>query len=313
MESFRLALAVVFPLVIYMIFGGLIRKLNIMNIQNFKAMNEVVFKIFIPLALFLNVYDARIGEVFQVKVFALTFAGIMVVFLLSYFIVKRLVKDRRDTATIVQGIYRSNYVLFGTAVAAPLCSDQGMAMIGALAAFVVPLINMLAVILFESMLGEHIKPIEIFKRCIKNPLVEAGVLGFLFSMLHISLPQLLVKSLDTLGQMATPLALVILGGILSFGSMKKHKVYLIITTICRLIIVPLIILSLAVILGIRGEALVVILAVFAAPTAVASAPMAQSMGGNGELAGEIVATTTVFSVFTIFLFVFFMSHLGFIS
>lgn len=312
MESFRLALEVVFPLVIYMIFGGVIRKLNIMSIQNFKVMNEVIFKIFIPLALFMNVYDARIGEVFRPKVFGLTFTGIILIFLTTYIIVKKLVRDRRDAATIIQGIYRSNYVLFGTAVAAPLCSESGMAMIGAVAALVVPLINMLAVVLFESMTGGDIKPVKVFQRCIKNPLVEAGVLGFIFSVLHIPLPQIFAKSLDTLGQMATPLALVILGGILSFGSIKRHKKYLLITTLCRLIIVPFVMLTCAVLLGIRGEALVVILAVFAAPTAVASAPMAQSMGGNGELAGEIVAATTVFSVFTIFLFVFFMSRTGLI-
>lgn len=48
------------------------------------------------------------------------------------------------------------------------------------------------------------------------------------------------------------------------------------------------------------------------PTTVASAPMAQTMGGNGELAGEIVATTSVLYVFTLFFFVFGMSHAGLI-
>ena len=62
----------------------------------------------------------------------------------------------------------------------------------------------------------------------------------------------------------------------------------------------------------RGDFLVALLAIYASPTAVASAPMAQEMGGNGTLSGEIVATTTTFSIVTIFLFVFGLSGLGLI-
>lgn len=312
MDSFRLALTVVFPLIVYMIIGGIIRRMNVLALTNFKAMNEVIFKIFIPLALFMNVYDAKIGEVFRLDVVLLSFSGIMAVFIIAYFVIPKYVSDKKDASTIVQGIYRSNYVLYGTAVAAPMCTKIGMAMIGTLAALVVPLINALAVFLFETMLGRNVKLKEIFLRCIKNPLIEAGVLGFLFSAFHIHIPELIIKPLDTLGNIATPLALVILGGILSFHSIREHRMWLVIVTICRLILVPLSILSVAVAIGIRGEALIVLLAIFAAPTAVASAPMAQSMGGNGELAGEIVATTTVFSVITIFLFVLFLSALSFI-
>lgn len=55
-------------------------------------------------------------------------------------------------------------------------------------------------------------------------------------------------------------------------------------------------------IGLRGDILVALLAVFASPTAVASTPMVQGMGGDGELAGEIVATTSVFCIVTLFSF-----------
>ncbi len=62
----------------------------------------------------------------------------------------------------------------------------------------------------------------------------------------------------------------------------------------------------------KKDSLTVIQGIFRSNFAVASAPMAQTMGGNGELAGEIVATTSVFCVFTLFFFVFGMSHAGLI-
>lgn len=78
----------------------------------------------------------------------------------------------------------------------------------------------------------------------------------------------------------------------------------------RLICVPLVTLLVGWLLGMRGVELIAVLSVFAAPTAVASTPMAQEMGGDAELAGEIVAVTSFFSIITIFLWILVMSKLG---
>lgn len=312
MESFRLATSVVLPLVIYMVVGSCLRKMRIISLDACKEMNSAIFKIFIPLSLFFNIYEAKIDEVFRADVFCFVIVFILVLFCVTYFAGKRLIADKSDAATVIQGIYRSNFVLFGVAVAAPLCSDTGLATVGALSAFVVPLINILAVILFETMNGGSVKKMEICKNVLKNPLVMAGILGMVFSLLQIRFPALIESPLKVLGNMATPLALVILGGMLSFESIRKHKMYLTVVTVCRLVIVPFVMLSAAYAIGLRGEMLVVVLSVAAAPTAVASAPMAQTMGGNAELASEIVAVTTVFSVFSIFGFVLALSGLGMI-
>ena len=83
-------------------------------------------------------------------------------------------------------------------------------------------------------------------------------------------------------------------------------------TTMRLVLIPLVMLSLGALLGFRNDQLVTLMAGFAAPTAVASAPMAQAMGGNGTLASEIVAVTTIGSIGTIFCFIYFLSRLGLI-
>ena len=55
-----------------------------------------------------------------------------------------------------------------------------------------------------------------------------------------------------------------------------------------------------------------LLIVFATPTAVSSYPMAQNMGGDGPLAGQLVVFTTTLSIFTLFLFIFILRLLGLI-
>ena len=65
-------------------------------------------------------------------------------------------------------------------------------------------------------------------------------------------------------------------------------------------------------LGLRGVALACTYIAFGAPTAVSSYPMAQQMGGDGELAAETVAISSAFCILTTFLFVFAMKSMGLI-
>ena len=307
-----LAVSVVFPLIVYMLIGALIRRMGILSQSQFKAVNSMVFRIFIPLTLFFNVYQADLRDSIQGEIFGYVFVGILVTFAVSWIAVGRLVRSGADAATIIQGLYRSNFVLYGNYVASSLCGQSGIALVSALAAMVVPMFNMLAVILFELKRGGSVSVKEIVINICKNPLVDAGVLGCLFQLLHIPIPDLLAQPLMTLGNIATPLALVTLGGMLSFDSLMRHRGYLLAVNVGRLIAVPFVWLTIGVLLGMRGDFLIALLAIYASPTAVASAPMAQEMGGNGALAGEIVATTTTFSILTIFLFVFGLSGLGLI-
>lgn len=312
MESLFLAASVVFPLIVYMAVGGLIRKLGIFTVQHFKALNIMIFKVFIPINLFFNVYDADLGEAIKPEIFIYVIICVLCVYSIAWMIISKCVSRRADASTMIQGIYRSNFVLFGTTIAMSLCGENGIALNAAMSAIIVPLFNILSVVLFEIKRGGKVQATEIIINILKNPLVEAGVLGGIFSILNIHIPELLLKPLENMGNIATPLALITLGGMLSFGSMMRHRMYLTIVVILRLIVVPMITVGIAIWIGMRGDVLVVLLAIFASPTAVASAPMAQAMGGNGDLAGEIVATTSVSCLFTIFLFIFSLSRMGLI-
>ncbi len=312
MDSFILAAEVVVPLIVYMAAGALIRKMNIMSQDNFRAVNILVFRVFLPLTLFFNIYDVDLGTAVQADVFVFVLAGVLGVFAAAWVITDRWVKDRADGSSVIQGIYRSNFVLFGSWIAASLCGKEGQALLAALAAVTVPLFNVLAVVLFETRRGGNMKPLGILANIFKNPLVDAGILGCIFNITGLRLPWILENPLTAMADIATPLALVTLGGLLSFGSMVRHRKYLTVVTIARLAVVPFVMMLIFVLAGFRGDVLVAVLAVFGSPTAVASAPMAQSMGGNGSLSGEIVAVTSVFCIITIFLFVYTMSRAGLI-
>ena len=77
-------------------------------------------------------------------------------------------------------------------------------------------------------------------------------------------------------------------------------------------IVPAVTLTPAVLLGWRGVALASLLPVFASSTAVNSFTMAQQMGGDAELAGNIVVATSALCALTLFFWCFLFKTLGLI-
>ena len=312
MESLIVAIKVVYPLMIYMMIGWFIKKRGIMNKDHFKTVNETVFKVILPIGIFFDIYETDIGEVFQPKDFLFVVLGIITLFCLSCFVISRIIKENRDATVVIQGIYRSNYALFGASIAKTICSAEGIALVAALTAVVIPTINVLAVVLFETRRGGTIKPSRIFLNILKNPLVVAGLSGAVVALSGIEIPALVSQPFKTFGNIAAPLALMALGGMISIKSVMSHFKYLTIVVIGRLFIAPVLMLSTAIALGMRGDVLIALLAVFGSPTAVSSAPMSQAMGGNGELAGEIVAITSVCSIASVFLLVFALSRFGFL-
>ncbi len=310
MHGFELAFSVVAPLVIYMAIGALIKGLKLFSEDTLKEMNTVIFKVFIPLSLFFDIYNADLGSAVQWPLMIWTLVLITASFVAALLLSKKFISDRADVPTVTQGIFRSNTVLFGTVITSSIAGDEGSAIMAALLAVVVPLLNILAVIDFEVMRGGKVDVKKTLGQIAKNPLVLAGVLGALVNLSGLRVPEFLYKPLNVLGDLASPLALVVLGGMLSFKSMIGHKGRLLTAVACRLVVVPVVCIAIMALLGYRGAPMAALLAVFASPTAVASTPMAQTLGGNVRLAGEIVALSTVLSVVTIFLFTAAMSSMG---
>lgn len=312
MESFWLAFGAVFPMFCYMALGKLIGKLGFLHYDEFRRLNLVIFEFFIPCMLFSSIYKSDFRAAMDIHLVLELITMVLVVFVSAWAIVPRFVKRPQDASVIIQGAYRSNYALFGMLLAGNIYPGEDLGMIAAMAAFVVPLYNILAVILFESFRGGKVTLRAIATKILHNNLVLAGALGTFFALSGLRLPQLLTEVLSDVGDVALLMALVCMGGMLSFSSVMHDWRMLAMSLSARLVIVPLVAVTVFALLGYRDLALVAVLAISGAPNAVAGAPMADAMGANGALAGEIVAASSAFSIVTIFLFVFAMRNLGLI-
>ena len=104
--------------------------------------------------------------------------------------------------------------------------------------------------------------------------------------------------------------LFLLGAFFQFSGLKTYRRELVTVSIAKLIVSPGLFLGLGALLGFRGVAFVSLIGIFASPTAVNSFTMAQQMGGDAELAGDIVVTTSAASILTMFFWIFLFKSLG---
>ena len=165
----------------------------------------------------------------------------------------------------------------------------------------------------EKFRGGKVNAKRICIGVVKNPLIIGALVAFLFVLTGIKMPMVLEKTVRDVSKIATPLALIILGGSFAFSTLCFNWKSLLIIVIGKLVLVPVCFLSLGVAVGFRGVELSALLALFASPTAVSSFSMAQQMEADDELAGQIVVMTSLCSIVTIFCWISGLSHFGFLG
>lgn len=303
----------VFPLLLIMAVGYGVRRLGWMGDSALRQMNQCVFGLFLPLLLFFNIMDTSRSATIDGKTLLFGFVGSLAVFLLMFCIAPLLCKERRARGSLIQGIARSNYAIFGIPLVMMMYPEADTSMAALMVAVVVPVFNVMSTVALMVYGNERTTPWQVAKGVLTNPLIISTALALVLWQLGISLPPLLEKPLRQMGSITTPLALFLLGVSLDFAKVRANARLLTIGVVGRLVAVPLVFLSLAIAMGIRDVSLATLIAVFASPTAVSSYPMAQKMGCDDELAGALVVFTTVFCVITVFLWVLVLRAMGFLA
>ena len=138
------------------------------------------------LMLFTNVYDADLKTAFQPKLVLFTAAGVLAVAGAAFLGVRLLVKDPSRRAVLTQGIFRSNYVIFGIPVAANLYGEGNIATAALLSAVAVPMFNVLAVLTLEYYSTAHKSSWKaILKGVVTNPLILGAAAGLLMKLMQM--------------------------------------------------------------------------------------------------------------------------------
>ncbi|MDR2682529.1 MAG: AEC family transporter [Dysgonamonadaceae bacterium] len=315
MNSFLFSFNVVAPLFILMAAGYVVRKIRLMSEDFLTQLNKLIFRFFLPLMLFQDIRLSYRGDFSNTRLIFASLAGISVIILVSFLIVPFLVKRKGQRGSIIQGIYRSNFLIYGLPLATGMFGNQAVTAISMLMGIMIPFFNVAAVIILSvySETGTHrIQVKKLLYDVVSNPLIIGTFFGLLAGVVHLNLPRFVDIPMAQLAGIAAPLALFMMGGEFKFHSLRNNLVKVIAVTIVRLIIVPVIALGIFVAAGFRGVDLAVLLCIFATPAAMAGYIMAKNMGNDGELAGQIVVLTTACSCVTIFFLIYFLRSWGYL-
>lgn len=305
MDNFMLAVNAVVPFITYMGIGMLLVKLQFTTTDFLRKLNALVFKAFFPFMMFRNFagMDLSQGLAFGYVLFSLT-ALVIVITLTSLAVAKTgLLPERPQRPVIIQALFRSNAILFAMPLAETIAGAAGVQAASFLVAILVPLYNVTAVVVLESYNGARSSLGALLRKIITNPLIIGAIAGVIYLLLPFRFPGFIMKPVNAIADMTTPLALVILGGTLTFTSVKKHAKQLTAVVLFKLIVIPALVMLAMKPFGFPEAQRIAVFVVFATPVAVSSYTMAANMGGDGELAGEIVAITTAASLLTIFLWI----------
>lgn len=138
------------------------------------------------------------------------------------------------------------------------------------------------------------------KKILLNPGVIAVVLGLLLFVSPVKLPKPVFNAIDAIGALNTPLAMIILGGLLAQTDLKKclsqfgfYKISFI-----KLILLPIIMMFIFKLLPISGNVMLVSFICSVTPVATAVGMLSQLYDGDYRYATGSIIITTVLSAIT---------------
>ena len=326
----------VLPIVLLILLGYWLRRINFVSADFVKLGNKLVFNVFLPCMLFINVYDIKGFDSISWDIVIYSVIMVFLIFLLGVGLAVFVTKTPRMRGPITQCTFRSNFAIIGLPLATALGGTEAAATAAIISAFTIPVFNILAVLsltMYETGDGKSRLDIKgILKKIAKNPLIISIMLGLIclglrslqtavfgktvFMMKDIGF---VYDTVNKLKSIASPFALVVLGGQFTFSAVKSLWKEIAVGTVGRIVIAPVLGIGLAIILNALGilncgtTEIPALIALFGSPAAVSSAVMAAQMGSDEQLAVQLVVWTSILSIITIFLTVCLLMATGFIA
>lgn len=315
LDNLIFSLNATMPIFLMMVVGFVLKKIKMLDEHTTNAINKAVFKVFLPALLFMDVAEQDFVSMWDTEFVMFCFVVTCISIVVSFFL-SMLDRDKEDRGEFIQASYRSAAATLGIAFMTNVYDNVAMVALMILGA--VPLYNIMAVIILSltAKTEENLSFGSLMKRTLKNivtnPIILSILVGFVWSILKLPQPVIFVKSLTYLGNVASPLALIGLGASFEFAQLKEKLVPIVMVNFNKLMLFCIIFLPVGIYLGFRDEKIVAALIMLGSATTSSSFIMAKNMGHKGIISAAAVMTTTLFSAFTLTLWLFVLKTLGYI-
>ncbi len=311
MNNLIFSLNTVLPIFFLILIGFFLKEKDLLTAEFRKKASTLVFYYALPATLFLDVAGSDIKSAFHVSFVLYALGSALLVFFLGWFLASRLL-PREQISACVHGAFRGNFAYVGLAVCRSLMEGQTLTAAVMVITFVIPLYNVLAILILSlyDPSGKRPKLKDILLSLVKNPLILAILAAIPFSWFGITLPVMVNQTLKYLGQLATPMALLLIGASLRPETFSSKPRGIAIATLVKIVLAPLICTFLALPFGFSAEELATLFTLHAVPSAANSYIMTAQMGGDEELGAGIVMATSLLSAVTMAIGIFLLRSFG---
>ena len=246
------------PVILLILLGYFLMQKQFLNKEFVKIGNKLVFKVCLPVMLFVNVYNIESFASIQWDIVIYCVAVLLVIFGVGLVLAPMASNVPERKGVILQCVFRSNFALIGLSLVSTMAGDSAVAVAAIISSFTIPVFNILAVIALSMYLDNGTDWRQSIKNVIlnifKNPLIIGIALGMVALVIRemqvavlgrvaFSLKgnvKFLYTALNNIKSIASPFALLVLGAEFEFSSVKGLLKEIAVGTVARLVVAPVI-------------------------------------------------------------------------
>lgn len=289
----------VLPVFAIIALGSALKGLRVIDDAFLSISDRLIYYIFFPALLFWKIGkpspEGSVEGLFIVAVML----SVLTVFVVSLLFVKATRMPSYAVGSFCQGCYRFSTYIGMAAVMAALGED-GVRRFGILIGFVIPFINVLAVSTLIWFSGEDYslkdKKVLLAKAMVSNPLIVACLAGLLYARLNTPFPVFLDNTLGLMSMLALPLALISIGGSLTFTTFAGHLRYSLTSAAFKLVLLPLVGFGMLHLLQVSPASFQVAMIYCALPTSPANYILSSQLNSDVDLATASIVVSTLLSI-----------------
>ena len=251
-NDFLFSINATLPVFAVMVLGFLLRKTGFLTEGFCKTANALMFKLCLPIMLLRQMAQMRPADLVDGGFLAYAFCSTLATVLAFWMLSRKVLRDKRLVGAFAQGSFRGNTALLGTVFLESICGSRTYAPLIILAA--VPLYNVLSVVILslEADGGSRLDKAHLLsalKGVAKNPILWGIFLGLPFALLALPIPTAADKALSMLGNLASPLSLLVIGAEFRWEAALQRKGPTFGASFLKLVVLPGLLIPLGALLG----------------------------------------------------------------
>jgi len=287
-----------FPVGALLVSGFLLKRYELTDDHFLKIADKLIYYVFFPLLLFWKIGASNTGSGTDLKYCAAAILAVLLIYLLSAGFMYFSGVTAFQAGSFSQSCYRFNSYI-GMAVIMNAHGSEGVRLFSLLIGFTIPVVNVLSVatlIWFSS--GQYtlkVKSVYIFKALVSNPLILGCAAGIVYAHSIGRFPLFLTNSFKLAVYTALPLALLSIGGSLTFKGVKNNFGLALQASAFKLVMLPLTGFILFKLMHVTGMAFHVGMIFLALPTSSAIYILSSQLDSDTELATAVILLSTILS------------------